>query len=268
MFQFGDLFRGGFGFLNQQPALEDKLSDQNLPLEDFLKDDEAISTIKFMGKNTKKYLNSEKIKKLIKLITEEPKIDDHLHGHKFPYVAFQILKSDCPFIAKRFVLNEQEYHEEYPESPEDDLDMEIENENKEIDFDFKQNKIEFEKIYAQIEENIRNIRKSIDSEKEEKRSKDDYDKDLNKQENNNYEEEYEEYEEIKEDNVIDDVNQDENNNETNNLENEEQIKNNEIDDIENNNIEEKNNINDENNEEKKDEHVDENKKIEIIENKE
>ena len=268
MFQFGDLFRGGFGFLNQQPALEDKLSDQNLPLEDFLKDDEAISTIKFMGKNTKKYLNSEKIKKLIKLITEEPKIDDHLHGHKFPYVAFQILKSDCPFIAKRFVLNEQEYHEEYPESPEDDLDMEIENENKEIDFDFKQNKIEFEKIYAQIEENIRNIRKSIDSEKEEKRSKDDYDKDLNKQENNNYEEEYEEYEEIKEDNVIDDVNQDENNNETNNLENEEQIKNNEIDDIENNNIEEKNNINDENNEEKKDEHVDENKKIESIENKE
>ena len=268
MFQFGDLFRGGFGFLNQQPALEDKLSDQNLPLEDFLKDDEAISTIKFMGKNTKKYLNSEKIKKLIKLITEEPKIDDHLHGHKFPYVAFQILKSDCPFIAKRFVLNEQEYHEEYPESPEDDLDMEIENENKEIDFDFKQNKIEFEKIYAQIEENIRNIRKSIDSEKEEKRSKDDYDKDLNKQENNNYEEEYEEYEEIKEDNVIDDVNQNENNNETNNLENEEQIKNNEIDDIENNNIEEKNNINDENNEEKKDEHVDENKKIESIENKE
>ena len=268
MFQFGDLFRGGFGFLNQQPALEDKLSDQNLPLEDFLKDDEAISTIKFMGKNTKKYLNSEKIKKLIKLITEEPKIDDHLHGHKFPYVAFQILKSDCPFIAKRFVLNEQEYHDEYPESPEDDLDMEIENENKEIDFDFKQNKIEFEKIYAQIEENIRNIRKSIDSEKEEKRSKDDYDKDLNKQENNNYEEEYEEYEEIKEDNVIDDVNQDKNNNETNNLENEEQIKNNEIDDIENNNIEEKNNINDENNEEKKDEHVDENKKIESIENKE
>ena len=268
MFQFGDLFRGGFGFLNQQPALEDKLSDQNLPLEDFLKDDEAISTIKFMGKNTKKYLNSEKIKKLIKLITEEPKIDDHLHGHKFPYVAFQILKSDCPFIAKRFVLNEQEYHEEYPESPEDDLDMEIENENKEIDFDFKQNKIEFEKIYAQIEENIRNIRKSIDSEKEEKRSKDDYDKDLNKQENNNYEEEYEEYEEIKEDNVIDDVNQDENKNETNNLENEEQIKNNEIDDIENNNIEEKNNINDENNEEKKDEHVDENKKSESIENKE
>ena len=114
-----------------------------------------------MGKNTKKYLNSEKIKQLIKLITEEPKIDDQLHGHKFPYVAFQILKSDCPFIAKRFVLNEQEYHEEYPDSPEDeidelglDLDIENENENKEIEFDFKKNKIEFEKIYQQIEENF------------------------------------------------------------------------------------------------------------------
>ena len=172
MFQFGDLFKGGFSFMNQQPALEDKLSNQNLPLEDFLKDDEAVSTIKFMGKNTKKYLNSEKIKQLIKLITEEPKIDDQLHGHKFPYVAFQILKSDCPFIAKRFVLNEQEYHEEYPDSPEDeidelglDLDIENENENKEIEFDFKKNKIEFEKIYQQIEENFRNIRKSISEDK-------------------------------------------------------------------------------------------------------
>ena len=190
MFQFGDLFKGGFSFMNQQPALEDKLSNQNLPLEDFLKDDEAVSTIKFMGKNTKKYLNSEKIKQLIKLITEEPKIDDQLHGHKFPYVAFQILKSDCPFIAKRFVLNEQEYHEEYPDSPEDeidelglDLDIENENENKEIEFDFKKNKIEFEKIYQQIEENFRNIRKSISEDKEEKRSKDDSERDVYKTDN-------------------------------------------------------------------------------------
>ena len=263
MFQFGDLFKGGFSFMNQQPALEDKLSNQNLPLEDFLKDDEAVSTIKFMGKNTKKYLNSEKIKQLIKLITEEPKIDDQLHGHKFPYVAFQILKSDCPFIAKRFVLNEQEYHEEYPDSPEDeidelrlDLDLENENENKEIEFDFKKNKIEFEKIYQQIEENFRNIRKSISEDKEEKRSKDDSERDVYKTDNNNYEEEYEEYEDIKEDNVIDDINTDDNTNEKNSedieekKEKEEELKDNELNDIEDDNINKKDNIGNENNEEK------------------
>ena len=263
MFQFGDLFKGGFSFMNQQPALEDKLSNQNLPLEDFLKDDEAVSTIKFMGKNTKKYLNSEKIKQLIKLITEEPKIDDQLHGHKFPYVAFQILKSDCPFIAKRFVLNEQEYHEEYPDSPEDeidelglDLDIENENENKEIEFDFKKNKIEFEKIYQQIEENFRNIRKSISEDKEEKRSKDDSERDVYKTDNNNYEEEYEEYEDIKEDNVIDDINTDDNTNEKNSedieeeKEKEEELKDNELNDIEDDNINKKDNIGNENNEEK------------------
>ena len=267
MFQFGDLLKGGFSFMNQQPALEDKLSNQNLPLEDFLKDDEAVSTIKFMGKNTKKYLNSEKIKQLIKLITEEPKIDDQLHGHKFPYVAFQILKSDCPFIAKRFVLNEQEYHEEYPDSPEDeidelglDLDIENENENKEIDFDFKKKKIEFEKIYQQIEENFRNIRKSISEDKEEKRSKDDSERDVYKSDNNNYEEEYEEYEDIKEDNVIDDINTDENSNEKSSehiekeKEKEEHLKDNDFIYIENKGKNKKdNNIDKENNENKNNE---------------
>ena len=271
MFQFGDLFKGSFSFMNQQPALEDKLSDQNLPLEDFLKDDEAISTIKFMGKNTKKYLNSEKIKKLIKLITEEPEIDDQLHGHKFPYVAFQILKSDCPFIAKRFILNEQEFHEEYPDSPEDeidelglDLDLDNDKENKEIDFDFKKKKIEFEKIYAQIEENFRNIRKSIDEDKRKKRSKDDFDRDGYKSENNNYEEDYEEYEEIKEDNVINDINSDENKNEKNSkdIEKEEHSKNNEINETENNNINKNDNIDKENNEEAKNIQIKENNKEE------
>ena len=79
--------------------LEEKISNTDLPLEEFLKDDEAISTTKFMGKNVQKYLNSEKIKKLIKLITEEPKEDDHLRGHKFPYVAYEILKLDILYLS-------------------------------------------------------------------------------------------------------------------------------------------------------------------------
>lgn len=125
---FQDLFRGNFFNTAQISELENKLTDLNYPLEEFLKDDSAISCVKSMGKNTQKYFNPEKIKQLIKLITEEPETEDQLRGHKFPYVACEILKSNCPFILQRFVLNEQEYDEEYPDNNSED--------EKEIDFDF------------------------------------------------------------------------------------------------------------------------------------
>ena len=120
-----------FYFPNNSKRLEEKLEDTNYPLEEYLKDDEAVLCLKFMGKNTKKYFNSDKIKSLIKLITEEPEGEDPLRGHRFPYIASQILKSDCPFISKRFVLNEEEYDEEYPENNSDD--------DKEIESDFGKN---------------------------------------------------------------------------------------------------------------------------------
>ena len=85
--KFGDLVNN-----YQTQTLEEKLKDENYPLEDYLKHEDALSCIKLMGKNTKKYFNSEKIKKLTKLITEEPEEEDHLKGHKFPYVAYEILK--------------------------------------------------------------------------------------------------------------------------------------------------------------------------------
>ena len=112
---FSDLY-----FPSNSKKLEEKLEDKNYPLEEYLKDEEAVLCVKFMGKNTKKYFNSDKIKSLIKLMTEEPEGEDPLRGHKFPYIATQILKSDCPFISKRFVLNEEEYDEEYPENNSDD----------------------------------------------------------------------------------------------------------------------------------------------------
>ncbi len=126
------------------------MKDENYPLEDYLKHEDALSCIKLMGKNTKKYFNSEKIKKLIKLITEEPEEEDHLKGHKFPYVAYEILKSNCPFISKRFVLNEQEYDEEYPEI--------INEDDKEID-DFDFCKTEIDSDFSKIEEKLKNMKK-------------------------------------------------------------------------------------------------------------
>ena len=216
MFQFGNIFKSDFFPMNKASDLEEKISNINYPLEDFLKDDEAITTAKFMGKNFQKYLNPGKLKKLIKLITEEPTKDDHLHGHKFPYVASQILKLDIPFIAKRFVLNEQEYDEEYPESPEEEDNdiIESSSEQKEIEFDLKRNKTEFEKIYSQIEESFRNLRNSVNSDKKEKRSKDDTYRDeyLSDEKDNDDEEHYGDDEEnLKDnnnnsDNAIDDIN--------------------------------------------------------------
>ena len=71
---------------------------------------------------------------MIKLIPEEHEEEDQLRGHKFPYIAYEILKSDCPLISKRFVLNKQEYDEQYPEITNED--------DKEIDFDFCKNEFD------------------------------------------------------------------------------------------------------------------------------
>ena len=143
---FSDLY-----FPSNSKKLEEKLEDTNYPLEEYLKDEEAVLCVKFMGKNTKKYFNSDKIKSLIKLMTEEPEGEDPLRGHKFPYIATQILKSDCPFISKRFVLNEEEYDEEYPENNSDD--------DKEKDADSYKNDLA-------IVEKIDNFKKNSDDKNE------------------------------------------------------------------------------------------------------
>ena len=103
----------GFPSFKKPTLLEEKLVDENYPLDEYLQNDEAILCYKDMNKNTKKYFNKEKIKQLIKYITEEPEADDQLKGHKYPYVASEMLKSDCPYILDLFVLNDDEYKEKY-----------------------------------------------------------------------------------------------------------------------------------------------------------
>ena len=171
---FQDLFRGNFFNTAQISELENKLTDPNYPLEEFLKDDSAISCVKSMGKNTQKYFNPEKIKQLIKLITEEPETEDQLRGHKYPYVACEILKSNCPFILQRFVLNEQEYDEEYPDNNSED--------EKEIDFDFCKNDVD--KEFSKIEEKIHNL-KNADNSKDGNEEKNIIEKDNDIDNNNN-----------------------------------------------------------------------------------
>ena len=215
MFQLSELLNSNLYDLLRKTtssSLEEKLKDGNLPFEEYLKDDEAIACIKLMGKNTKKYFNSERIKKLIKLITEEPEEEDYLKGHKFPYIASEILKSDCPFISKRFILNEQEYDEEYPETLEEDN-----KDDREIDFDFCKN--EFDNDFSKIEEKLENLKKKKDAknehnnnneeaeknEKEDMKEKNEKKEEIEKNEKEINNEDENKNEEIKDENKVDNL---------------------------------------------------------------
>ena len=67
-FDLSTLLRG-FSSFKQSTKLEEKLVDENYPLDEYLQNDEAILCYKDMNKNAKKYFNKEKIKQLIKYIT-------------------------------------------------------------------------------------------------------------------------------------------------------------------------------------------------------
>ena len=118
--------------------LEYRLNN-NFPLEKYLNDEEAISCARRMGPKAKRYFNSERIKQLVKFIIEEPESDEPLRGHKYPYVANEILRSDCPFILNRFLLNKEEYYNQYKQflnEEETGTEKEYENQNEIIEYEY------------------------------------------------------------------------------------------------------------------------------------
>ena len=254
---FQGFLGGTFSNFSQISLLEKKISDTDYPLEEFLKDDSAILCVESMGKKVEKYLNSERIKKLIKLVTEEPEEEDQLRGHKFPYVACEILKSNCPFISKRFVLNEQEYDEEFPNINIDD--------EKEIDFDFSN---EIDKEFSKLEERISNMKaNSVDMDKPNNENTNNLNSEnKNKDEKNEIEDENSDKTKKNEDDSSkekDEVNDQEKNKEENEMEkNNNDIKNKEeINNSENN---EKEIQNKDNNTNEKEEEINDNKKNEDL----
>ena len=108
-----------FNTLKMTTKLEEKL-DENLSLEEYLKNDEAILCYKDMNKNARKYFDKNKIKLLIKYVIEEPENDDYLRGHKFPFIASEMLKSANDRIQDMFVLTDEEYNEKYKEEKKND----------------------------------------------------------------------------------------------------------------------------------------------------
>ena len=105
----------GLSILRPSTQLEEKLADINYPLEEYLQNEEAIQCYKDMKPNAKKYFTKDKIKQLIKYSTEEPENDDYLKAHKYPYIASELLKTDCNLVQDLFVLNEEEYNQKYKE---------------------------------------------------------------------------------------------------------------------------------------------------------
>lgn len=118
--------------------LEKKLSDQNLPLEEYLQNDEAIQCFKDMKNNAKQYFDKTKIKQLIKYITEEPKENEYNVGYKYPYVAREMLKSAVPRIQEMIILPEEDYNKKYNiEEKEKTEDQKDDQNTKEINLSSK-----------------------------------------------------------------------------------------------------------------------------------
>ena len=153
--------------------LEEKIIDINYPIEEYLKDDEAIQCYKNMNtnKNIKKYFTPGKIKKLIKFITEEPENDDYFRGHKYPYIACELLKVDCTYIQDLFVLNNNEYDKKYNIEQLDNNNScektNENNENKTLDHKTKENNTHINEEETEKSASFKNIKENINDCKEE-----------------------------------------------------------------------------------------------------
>ena len=93
--------------------LETNLTDQNLPLEEYLKKPEAIQCFQDMSTNAQKYFDRNKIIQLVKYITEQPKEDEYNVGYKYPYVACEMLKKAPKRIQDMIILPEDEFNKIY-----------------------------------------------------------------------------------------------------------------------------------------------------------
>ena len=88
--------------------IEKKLDDPNSTLEDLLVEEELIQELKNQNQKLLKFLSKDKIKSLINYIIKEPKEDDQLKGHKFPFVASELLNCDIDNISDLFLMTNPE----------------------------------------------------------------------------------------------------------------------------------------------------------------
>ena len=207
-------------------ALEEKL-DENMPLEEYLKNEEAIQCYKDMNKNVQKYFDKSKIKKLIEYITVEPENDEYLRGHKYPYVASEILKTYVERIHDLFVMNDDEYKEKHnkkEEVNEDDIntkDTLIDDLEKApitiVNLDKDKSEVKEEKKLENIDNNDENANIISKNEGKEEKEEKKEDKKINDNNDKETEKDEKETEKVKE-------TEKEKENEVNEIENKEETK--------------------------------------------
>ena len=232
--------------------LEKNLTDPNLPLEEYLKNPEAIQCFQDMKKNAIKYFDRNKIKQLIRYITEEPKDDNYETGYKFPYAASEMLRLAGKRIQEMIVFTEEDFNNKYQE----------ENNDKIIEKNLEINKASENKIEEPKKKNQENKKENKEQEKNEEniiedKNKVEIKKEENKEEDKNQNDSQKEDEIKNEDKKI------------NEIKDEKEIKNEDKKDEDKNedkNINEIKNGEDNKIEDKKDEDKKEDKKINEIKN--
>ena len=153
--------------------VEKKLDNPNSTLEDLLIEEEIIQELKNQNPKLLKFFSKDKIKSLINYIIIEPKEDDQLKGHKFPFIASELLNCDEPSISDLFLLTNSELKEK------EDKEKINENKNSSDDFSLKEKNDNLQKEESKEEIKEENKKEINEENKEEKKEEN---KEENKQE--------------------------------------------------------------------------------------
>ncbi len=114
-------------------SIEKKLNSPNTTLEDLLIEDDLLSEIRNQNQKLIEFFDKDKIKCLINYIIKEPKEDNDLIGHKFPFVASEILNCEEEKILYYFLNTKSEIENNNYKSNENNLKQnEDKNNNKKI----------------------------------------------------------------------------------------------------------------------------------------
>ena len=125
-------------------SIEKKLNSPDTTLEDLLIEDDLLSEIRNQNQKLIEFFDKDKIKSLVNYIIKEPKEDNDLIGHKFPFVASEILNSEEDKILYYFFNTKSEQENKNYKS--DEMNLKINDDEK------NNNKKIIKKIRYQIKE--------------------------------------------------------------------------------------------------------------------
>ena len=144
--------------------IEKKLNNPETKLEDLLIEEEIIQEFRNSNEKLMKFFNKEKIKELVNYIISEPIEDDQIKGHKFPFVASEILNCEEKNIYNYFLFTESELEKE----------QEKENEHINLNSSHEMKDVLDDKVIAN-DENENNDEDNNEKEREENKDKMDID---------------------------------------------------------------------------------------------